>query len=152
MKPTKVCFLIWGLVAALLPANMACAGPYTDDLSKCIIESTTPGDRAAFVKWMFAAASLHPAVKSIAAVSPEELDAANRQTAELLTKLLTESCKQNAEKAIRYEGNAALRASFEVLGKVAANELFSSAEVAAGMAGLTKYLDGEKLRSALTIK
>jgi hypothetical protein len=152
MKKLKSCLLICGCVSVLFPAYSAYGGPYTDDLSKCIVESTTPGDRADFVKWMFAAASLHPAVKSIAAVSQEQLDAANRQTANLLMKLLTDSCRQVAVKAVKYEGKAAFENSFKVLGQVAAQELFASPEVAAGLTDLTKYIDGEKLKSALNIE
>ncbi len=149
---TRRFVFIFGFVAVLSPTRMTFAGPYTDDLSKCIIESTTVSDRTAFVRWMFLAASLHPAVKSISTVSQGQLDAANKQTAELITKLLTESCAQKAEKAIRYEGKSAFETSFAVLGQLAGKELFSSPEVAAGMEGLTKYLDEEKLKSTFVNK
>ena len=152
MRATIVCFLVCGLVVTLLPAPTAFAGPYTDDLSRCVVELTTPEDRADLVRWMFAAMSLHPAVKSIAAVTPEQLDAANKQTAGLFMKVLTESCREKAAKANTYEGPAAIETSFRLLGQVAMKELFSSPEVAAGMAALEKYADAEKLKSALTLK
>lgn len=152
MKTIRGCLLFLGLAALLAPTQAAQAGPYSDELSKCIIESTTVSDRAAFVNWIFSAASLHPAVKSIAAVSKEQMDAANRQTGEMVMKILTESCPKQAEKAIRYEGASALETSFEVLGQVAGQELFSSPEVAAGMAGLVEYLDENRLKAALTAK
>lgn len=152
MKITKGCLLIFSLAALLIPTQATYAGPYSDELSKCFIESTTVSDRATFVKWMFSAASLHPAVKSIAAVSQEQLDSANKQVAEIVMKILTDSCAQKAEKAIRYEGSSALETSFGVLGQVAGQELFSSPDVADSMAGLANYLDEEKLKSALTTK
>lgn len=80
------------------------------------------------------------------------MDAANRQTGEMVMKILTESCPKQAEKAIQYEGASALETSFEVLGQVAGQELFSSPEVAAGMAGLVEYLDENRLKAALTAK
>ncbi len=65
----------------------------------------------------------------------------------LLMRLLTESCKKEAEKALEFEGDATMQASFQVLGQVAGRELFASPEVAEGMAGLEKYLDKDKLES-----
>ncbi len=121
------------------------AGLYTDDLSRCLVESTTASDKVSLVKWMFTAAALHPAVSSIASVSEAQLNAANKATAELFMKLLTESCKDQSQKAVKYEGQAAIQGGFTILGQVAARELFASPEVSAGMAGLEKYFDEKKL-------
>ena len=135
------------VTVASIVATVTYAGPYTNDLSKCLVESTSIRDRIDLVKWMFSAASLHPAVSSIASVSEEQLDAANKSVADLVMKLLTESCRQEAEKALKYEGEATFQASFQVLGQVAGQELFASPEVAAAMSGLGKHLDEEKLKS-----
>ncbi len=144
-------FVFTGLVSILTLCSMmpAQAGPYTDDLSKCLIGATTQNDRTALVKWMFAAAASHPAVKSIASVSKEQLDAAHKSTAELITKLLTESCREEAQKALKYEGLTTLQSSFQVLGQVAGQELFASPEVGAQLSAFEKYLDGEKLAGLL---
>jgi hypothetical protein len=64
-------------------------------------------------------------------------------------QLLTESCRQESAAVIKYEGLAAFQSSFQILGQIAGNELFASPEVAAGMAGLEKYFDGEKLQSLI---
>lgn len=136
------------LLLGLLSSQAAFAGPYGDDLSKCLVNSTTQADRQALVKWIFSTASLHPAVKTMVSVSEKQLDDSNRYTAELLTKLLTESCRSEAEKALQYEGPVTFQTSFQVLGQVAGQELFSSPEVAVAMsAGLAKHLDARKLAS-----
>jgi len=57
--------------------------------------------------------------------------------------LPTESCRQKAEKAIKYEGQIAIQSSFQIFGQVTAQELFSSPDVAAAVADLEKHLDGE---------
>jgi hypothetical protein len=44
-------------------------------------------------------------------------------------------------------GPSTLGVSFQVLGQVAGQKLFTSPEVVAGMAGLKKYLDVEKLKA-----
>jgi hypothetical protein len=130
-------------------AVSASAGPYGDDLSKCLVAKTTEADRVTFVQWMFSALSLHPAVKPMATVSPEQLDNANKRTAELFTNLLTESCRDEVRAALKYEGNTAFQSSFQVLGQIAGRELLASPDVAAAMAGLEKYFDKEKFQAVM---
>lgn len=141
--------ITWAGLLANLPAY---AGPYTDDLSKCIIESTTANDRIEFVKWMFSAMSRHPAVKSMSSISEQQISEANEKVAELFMKLMTETCKDKAQKAVKYEGQIAIQTGFQILGQVAAQELFSDPDVAALMSGLDKYIDNEKLNSALGLE
>ena len=127
------------------------AGVYTDDLSRCLVESSTSSDKLTLVKWIFTAISLHPAVKSIATVSAKQIDNSNKEAADIFVKLVTETCKDQTVKAIKYEGEIAIQTSFGVLGQVAMMELLSNPEVAAGMAGLQKYMDAEKIKSALGV-
>ncbi|WP_133164120.1 hypothetical protein [Aeromonas jandaei] len=94
---------------------------------------------------MFASAAAHPAVKSIANVSQKELDNANETTGKLFTKILTKTCREQASKALAYEGTATITTSFQLLGQVAATELFSSPEVQKAMSGLEKGLDKSAL-------
>ena len=130
---------MWGTAAQ--------AGIYSDDLAKCLVDSSTKQDRIALVRWMFAAASSHPAVASFSAVKPGQLEDANKALAELFTRLLTDSCRDKAQKALAYEGMVTLQTSFAVLGQVAGAELFDSPEVKKSMSGLDKYLDVKKLQA-----
>jgi hypothetical protein len=140
--------LIFVAISAGLGAG-AHAGPYTNDLSKCLVESTSAADRAGLVKWMFSAASLHPAVSSIVTISEEQLDQANKWMADLLIRLLTQSCHEEARKALKYEGEMAIQAGFQVLGQVAGQEMFADPKVAAALSGLEKHVDQEKLKSLI---
>lgn len=56
-----------------LTAPQAYAGPYADELSKCLVESTSTRDRPDLVRWMSTSAALHPAVKPISNVTDQEL-------------------------------------------------------------------------------
>lgn len=138
---------MWKTVGAglLTISFSAHAGVYGDDLAKCLVESTTPSDRALLVKWLFAAASAHPAVASIVNVSPTIMQQTNASMGAMLMRLLTVACKDKAKKAIEYEGPGTIQLSFEVLGKVAGRELFASPEVAKGLSGLESNLDKKKL-------
>jgi hypothetical protein len=124
-----------------LVATPAVAGPYSDDLAKCLVKSTTDSDKTLLMKWMFAGASLHPEVKDIGTVTDAQRDALNRSTASMVQRLLTVSCRQPFQDAVKYEGPAVLQSSFQVLGQVAGTGLFSHPSVAGFMGEFTKYLD-----------
>jgi hypothetical protein len=133
-------------ISFLSMGQIAYAGPYTDQLSKCLVESTSIRDRNDLVVWMFASASQHPAVQDIVSVTDEQLDDANRKMADLLMNLLTEACHDETAAAFAYEGQSTIEASFTVLGSVAGREMFSSPSVGEAMSGMNKYLDEAKLK------
>ena len=132
---------------ASLSASTAWAGVYTDDLSKCLVESTSTEDRTALVQWVFTAASAHPAISTLSTATPADVDSANQVIGVLFMKLLTESCRLQTQKALRFEGPATIQLSFTVLGQVAGAELFSNPEVAKRMSGLEKFIDPGKLEA-----
>ena len=147
MKANHIKLAIAGLL--VLFSTSVNAGIYSNNLSQCLVESSTAADKIDLVKWMFTAMSLHPAVESMSNVSPQQRDNSNRDVANLFVKLLTETCKDQASKAVKYEGQAALTNSFRILGQVAARELFSNPNVAAGIGGLEKHFDQDRLNQAL---
>lgn len=121
------------------------AGPYGDDMAKCLVRSTTNTDKGILVKWMFAAISLNPEVKSMVSLTKQQRDAYNKQFADLVMKLLTESCKKETQSAIQYEGKEAISNSFRVLGAVAARGLMADPAVTSYIADIDKYVDKKKL-------
>jgi hypothetical protein len=90
-------------------AGSALAGSYVDEMSRCLVRSTSDADRTLLVKWMFAAAAVHPAVKSITSISDAQRDELNKSAAKLLERLITESCKSEMRKALTYEGPDAIQ-------------------------------------------
>jgi len=133
----------------LLGALPAAAGPYSDDLSKCLVRSTGDAEKRALVKWIFAAVALHPEVADIASVTPAQRTEMTRNTARIFEKLLTESCRTEVQQAVQYEGSQTIGTSFQVLGQVAARELFSNPAVAANMADLGKYIDQKRINDVM---
>lgn len=55
MKSGKAVALNLFAIVALSGALPAHAGPYADDMSKCLEQASTPADRGFFIKWMFSA-------------------------------------------------------------------------------------------------
>lgn len=150
MRHRRTVGVLVACVLGVLVAGRAFAGgPYTDDLSKCLVRSTSDADRTLLVQWMFAMMALHPAVKSMSTVSDSQRAELSRQIAGVMENLLTVSCQSEAQQAVKYEGKNALETSFSILGQVAGRELFSNPQVAAGMNELEKYVDADKLKKAL---
>ena len=140
------------LVLGLLTLSpLAISGEHTDRLSDCLISTPTEEDKLNLVKWMFTAIALHPAVEEIAGVSLSDREQANREMAELLVKLLSRSCYNETRLALQNEGNLALQTSFSVFGQLAATNLLSDPDVAAGLASLETYISAEDLENRLEI-
>jgi hypothetical protein len=95
----------------------AVAGPYADDMAKCLVKAASTEDRGIFMRWLFAAMALHPEVASMAAVSPQQRDDLNKRTGALIQKLLTESCRSETQQAVRYEGPRQFSTRFKCLAK-----------------------------------
>ena len=135
--------------AGLLAPWAAVAGPYSDDLSKCLVRSTGEDEKRTLVKWIFAAVALHPEVAEISSVTPAQRAEMTRNTAKIFEKLLADSCRAEVQQAVQYEGPQTIGTSFQVLGQVAARELFANPNVSASMADLGKYIDQKRLAEAM---
>lgn len=125
------------------------AGPYTDELSKCLVRSTTTADRALLVQWIFVTLALHPDVKLLVTASDDQRSALNKRSAQLLERLLTDNCVSEARQALRYEGEGAIEASGGVLGRVATRELMTSPSVNNGLVEFGKYVDEKRVQKKL---
>ena len=130
-----------------LTCSTGFAGPFTDKLSICLVEKTTSDDKNKLIKWVYGAMSSHPTVKSLSNIPLNVGKKLNKDTANLFMDLLTNRCKEEAEKAIRYENKLAIQTSFAILGKVAMQGIMSDKNVIQFMGGLDSYLDKEKLQA-----
>jgi len=151
MKHIKAAAIGAAFFLALPASHSAFAGPYSDEMAKCLVTSTSEADKNFLVKWMFAAAALHPAVKSISSVTDAQRNELNVKTAKLFERLLTESCKKQVQMAIKYEGQSTIESAFQVLGQVAARGLFSDPSVNGFIAQLGNHIDKQKLESVIGV-
>lgn len=145
MKKHHVLVAAAALAVAVPFAPSALAGPYTDDLSKCLVAKTTSDDKNRLMAWVFAAIALNPSVAPMASVTPAQRTAINADMARLFEALMTDTCRGEAQAAVKYEGKSAIEASFTVLGQVAGRELFASPAVAQGLAELDSLIDKKKM-------
>ncbi|HEY3851557.1 MAG TPA: hypothetical protein VGL87_11330 [Steroidobacteraceae bacterium] len=135
------------LTVGILEAGLAGAGPYSDDLAKCMVRTSTPADRAEFVRFLFSAMAQHPDVSSMANISPQQMEATLKGTGELIQRLLLESCRSEAQQAIHYEGMQSVFFGFQFYGQAMAAELLGNPIVAGKMKDLNKYLDADRFKA-----
>jgi hypothetical protein len=58
-------------VITMLLSQALHAGPFTNQLSRCLVKSTSEADKELLIKWIFAAMSSHPKVQHMSNVSVE---------------------------------------------------------------------------------
>jgi hypothetical protein len=146
----KFCASVVVAAISCIVAIDALAGPYGDDMAKCLVKSASPTDRNSFLKWLFTSIALHPDVQSMVTISAEQRDEMNKNAGALFMRLLTESCRTETQQAIRYEGPATLQYAFQVFGQAAVGDLLANPIVAEGMKGLNKYLDEQKFKAMMS--
>ncbi len=124
------------------------AGPFADELSKCLVRSTSESDKTALMRWVFAAMAAHPEVKALSNITEKQGDELNKEASGLFVELLTSRCKGETEQALKFEGTETFKRSFQVLGEVAMQGLIANPEVTRFMGGLDRHLDTRALEKA----
>jgi len=130
-------------------ATPAHAGPYTDELSKCLVDHTTEQDKAALVRWIFASTAQHPAVAELAQVTPEQRTEMSKTVAGLFERLLTQDCRAPFRDARKNEGQETVSAGFGVLVQTAMRGLIENATVSSALASVDAHLDKQKIAAAM---
>lgn len=136
----------WGLAIALLGCSqVSMAGPTVEQLSDCLVKSTTAADKTTVLQWTFVALSSHPDLKSLSQVTPEQKQALDQKLATVLQRILVEQCSTQAKAVIQTEGLQAVGESFQELGQITGEEILKNPEVKGQLQGVLRYVDLNKL-------
>jgi hypothetical protein len=138
------------LVALIGASHSATAGPFADDMAKCLVNSASPADRTVLVKWIFSVITLHPDLTTLSTLSAKNRDDITKDAGALFQRLILESCRVQVQQALQNEGPQTIAYAFQVMGQAATVGLLSDPHVSAGAKDLTKYVDEEKIQAALT--
>jgi len=138
-------------LTCMLLAAQCWAGPYSDDLKRCLVESTSKRDNIILVRWLSKALLAHPEVKDLAVIPNAKALQIDKDFARYIERLLGENCSSQFASVMRYEDPDAIRQSFEFLGQVAMKELMDNAQVKEAVTGVFKQLDMEKLGRAILL-
>jgi hypothetical protein len=141
----------WVLSGTLLCASgLASAGPFADDMAKCLVNSTSTEDRTVLIKWMFGMVTLHPDLTSMSTLTSQQREGLSKSAGALLQRLLLDSCRTQAQQAIQNEGAQTIQYAFQVLGGVAARGMMSDPQVLDGLKDVSKYVDAEQIKALAT--
>lgn len=134
------------LVAAIFGATqMANAGPAVDQLSDCLVKSTTAADKTTVLQWTYAALSVHPDLKAFSNVSAEQKDQLDQKLAQVLQRIIIDQCSAQTKNVIQTEGLQAVGQSFQQLGQNAGEEIVKDPAVKQQLQGTLRYIDLNKV-------
>lgn len=132
--------------ATLLGASqIALAGPTVDQLSNCLMKSTTPTDKTVVLQWTFVALGNHPDLKAFSNVTATQKEALDKNLATVLQRILVEQCSAQTKAVIQTEGLQAVGDSFQELGSITGEEILKTPEIKQQLNGVQKYVDLNKL-------
>lgn len=132
--------------ATLLGASqIALAGPTVDQLSNCLMKSTTATDKTVVLQWTFVALGNHPDLKAFNNVTATQKEALDKNLATVLQRILVEQCSAQTKAVIQTEGLQAVGDSFQELGSITGEEILKTPEIKQQLNGVLKYVDLNKL-------
>ncbi|SDB94997.1 hypothetical protein SAMN05421749_102368 [Acinetobacter marinus] len=131
--------------ALLGVAQFSVASPSVDQLSDCLVKSTTASDKTTVLQWTFAALSAHPDLKAYGQVTDAQRTQLDQNVAQVLQRILVEQCSAQTKAVIQAEGIQAVGQSFQELGQITGEEILKNPEVNGQLQGVLRYVDLNKL-------
>lgn len=125
------------------PAYANTAG---NQLGTCMIDSLSGKERKSLAKWIFVAMAAHPEIKSLTKISSKERLSTDKTIGALITRLLATDCPNQLQAATKADP-AAINGAFELVGKVAMQELMTDASVNKAISNYANYTDQKKLNA-----
>ena len=129
----------------ILASSNVFASAATDVTATCLADSTSGKDRKLLARWIFLAMARHPAIEHLSKATATDSEDANREMGALFTRLVAVDCAQQIKAMVAAEGPSSMETSFELLGKIAMQELMTDPKVGAAFAGIDDYIDQEKV-------
>ena len=121
------------------------AGPFGDEMAKCLVTSTSNRDRTKLLKWIIRVYGVHPEVSFMVDLSDREIQVIDEDIADIFTRLLSEDCVDETKKALDYEGDNVMFTAFQTLGQVAAQGFIDHPSVERSISKFVELIDYEKL-------
>lgn len=145
----RLCCLAAAAAISVGLAAPAKAGPESDQLALCLLQSTAPGDQTVIVRWLFAAMASHPDIRDLASIPPAQIETGNRAMGALFERLMTEDCPNELRSSFRAEGERSIEHAFTILGEKAGTDLMGNPDTAAATLKLMQHVDIAKIGKVL---
>jgi hypothetical protein len=117
------------------------AGPYADNMAKCLVKAVSPEDRTLLVRWTYSVYSLHPDLASMPKVSTQQRNALARKAGVVFQRLILESCRSEAQQAVQNEAPHTLQYAYQILFNIGLNGLTTDPHVMEGVSSVGGYMD-----------
>ena len=125
--------------------QMTMAGQTVDQLSDCLMKSTTEADKTTVLQWTFVALSSHPDLQAFSQVSTDQKQQLDKNLAQVLQRIMIEQCAAETKAVIQTEGIEAVGNSFQELGRTTGDAILKNPEVKQQLKGVIRYLDVGKV-------
>lgn len=143
----KVLVLSMGLIIG----TSALAESPTSVFASCMVDALNGKERKNLAKWIFFSIAAHPDIKSYSTASPKDIKESDKFVGKLITRLLVVDCQNELKKANKSDP-LAVQKGFELVGKVAMQELMTNKDVMNTLTNYAKYADQEKINKILSEK
>lgn len=121
-----------------------------ESLGACMVDELSGKEKKQLATWIFFAMAAHPEIKQYANIEGDAQLNIDKQVGSLVTRLLTDSCATQLKAAYREGGMDAIEKSFELVGKVAMEELMTNPKVNMAISGYADFIDDKKLEAVLS--
>ena len=125
------------------------ANSSTDIFSGCLVDTLNGKERKSLAKWVFFSISAHPELKIYVKTSKDDIEKSNKYVGKLITRMLTVDCPSELKAAIKSDPQA-IRKAFELVGKVAMQELMTNKDVMQTISNYNQYIDRAKVNTVLS--
>lgn len=115
-------------------------------MSKCLVLATSSKDNSLLGRWLVRVYGEHGDSKDLTNLSDYKKEKIDKDVARLFTRLLSEDCKVETKKALKFEGDMVMFNAFRTLGEVAGKELLEDNNVSKAINKFTEYVDYGKLK------
>ena len=129
----------------------ALASSPTEAFANCMVDNLNGKERKNLAKWIFFAIAAHPEIKSYSNVISKDIKESDKYVGKLITRLLVANCPNELKKANKSNPLAAQQ-GFELVGRVAMQELMTNQAVTKAITNYIQYADQEKLNKVLSEK
>jgi len=136
------------VLPAVAMSNKAVAANETNILANCLIDSLNGKERKQLAKWVFLAIAAHPEIETLSNASSKDRQQSDQTVGQLITRLLTENCPTELVKANNADPMA-INHAFELVGKVAMQELMNHQATMEALTNYVNYTDQAKINTLL---
>ena len=143
----KVLVLFMGLVIGA----PALAETPTNVFARCMVDTLNGKERKNLAKWIFFSIAAHPEIKSYSSATQKDVESSDKFVGKLITRLLADDCPNELKKANKSDPRA-VEKGFELVGKVAMQELMTNQNVMKTLVNYARYADQERISKVLSEK